>query len=302
MAISSKNPYIKSPISYIGGKYKLLPQILPLFPQRDFRIFWEGFSGGCNLAQNVNAQSYICCDILKPLQDMLTKIKNSDIEYFIKCVDGIVNHYNLSKTNAEGFMKLRSLYNYYDTLSQQNNLIPKEIIFYTLICYSFNNQIRFNNKGDYNMPFGKNRSSFNPTLRSNLIRWHDSLKDKNIIFSTRDFRYTFEHILSKGSTKDFCYFDPPYLAGSVATYNEQGGWKEQDEKDLLSCLTEINKKHIPFALSNVLSHKGEDNQLLIDWSKDYNIHYINQSYANCNYHKNMNDKKEVTVEVLITNY
>lgn len=39
----SKNPYIKSCISYSGGKYKLLPQILPLFPQRKFRVFVEPF-------------------------------------------------------------------------------------------------------------------------------------------------------------------------------------------------------------------------------------------------------------------
>ena len=50
------NPYIKSPISYTGGKYKLLPQMLPLFPQREFRVFWENFSGGCNIAQNIKAK------------------------------------------------------------------------------------------------------------------------------------------------------------------------------------------------------------------------------------------------------
>ena len=61
------NPYIKSPISYTGGKYKLLPQILPLFPQREFRVFWENFSGGCNIAQNIKAMSYICCFVIESL-------------------------------------------------------------------------------------------------------------------------------------------------------------------------------------------------------------------------------------------
>lgn len=28
-----KQEYIKSPLNYVGGKYKLLPQILPLFPK-----------------------------------------------------------------------------------------------------------------------------------------------------------------------------------------------------------------------------------------------------------------------------
>lgn len=36
---------IKSPLNYVGGKYKLLPQILPLFPDR-IRTFYDVFGGG----------------------------------------------------------------------------------------------------------------------------------------------------------------------------------------------------------------------------------------------------------------
>ena len=32
------NKIISSPMNYIGGKYKLLPQILPLFP-KDINVF-----------------------------------------------------------------------------------------------------------------------------------------------------------------------------------------------------------------------------------------------------------------------
>jgi len=54
---------IKSPLNYVGGKFKLLSQILPLFPEH-IRIFIDLFSGGCNVAVNVNAQQIICNDIL----------------------------------------------------------------------------------------------------------------------------------------------------------------------------------------------------------------------------------------------
>ena len=293
------NPYIKSPISYTGGKYKLLPQILPLFPQREFRVFWENFSGGCNIAQNIKAKSYICCDVIEPLQKMLTYLKDTDLDYILNAVDRIINYFELSKTNQEGFLKLREIYNTYQSFEWSQN-VHREALFFTLICYSFNNQIRFNKNGEYNMPFGKDRSSFNEQLRKNLTVWHNAVRNKHIIFSTKDFRDTFRQMLVNGSSQDFCYLDPPYFAGSVATYNENGGWTEQDEKDLLKYLTLINDKGIPFALSNVLSHKGEENKLLIEWSKDYNIHYLNQNYSNCSYHKK--DKNEKTVEVLITNY
>lgn len=36
---------IKSPLNYVGGKYKLLPQILPLFPAH-INTFYDVFGGG----------------------------------------------------------------------------------------------------------------------------------------------------------------------------------------------------------------------------------------------------------------
>jgi len=45
---------IKSPLNYIGGKAKILDQILPLFPN-DINNFIDLFAGGCNVGININA-------------------------------------------------------------------------------------------------------------------------------------------------------------------------------------------------------------------------------------------------------
>lgn len=39
-----KNTYTKSPLNYVGGKYKLLPQIIPLFPS-SVNVFVDLFGG-----------------------------------------------------------------------------------------------------------------------------------------------------------------------------------------------------------------------------------------------------------------
>src|SRR5699024_3366332 len=57
-----KEKYIKSPLNYIGGKYKLLEQIIPLFPN-DINIFLDLFSGGANVGINVKANKYIFNDM-----------------------------------------------------------------------------------------------------------------------------------------------------------------------------------------------------------------------------------------------
>lgn len=90
-----------------------------------------------------------------------------------------------------------------------------------------------------------------------------------------------------------------YLAlnfNSVAIYNENGSWTEEDEKDLLNILTVLDYNGIKFALSNNLKY---NNPILDKWKDGYNIHYLNSNYSNCNYQKIDRSKD---IEVLITNY
>ena len=85
--------------------------------------------------------------------------------------------------------------------------------------------------------------------------------------------------------------DPPYLI-TCATYNEQGGWNEQSEKDLLAFLDNLNNKGIRFALSNVLRSKGKENKILISWLENNVTKYkaipLNYSYANSNFKQRIN--------------
>ncbi len=54
MLTKYKQQIKKSPLNYIGGKYKLLSQILPLFPVK-IDNFVDLFCGGCNVGINSSA-------------------------------------------------------------------------------------------------------------------------------------------------------------------------------------------------------------------------------------------------------
>lgn len=276
--------YIKSPMNYTGGKYKLLNQILPLFP-KNINTFVDLFTGGCNVAVNVNANKIIANDLCTQVIDTYKGIQNNNTEKAIEMIEKIINEYDLSKENKEGYLELRKAYN--DGNKEWH-------IFYTLLAYSFNNQIRFNKKGEFNMPFGKGRSSFNPTLKKKFEDFSNAIHNKNIKFTNNDFK---KLNIDKLKDDDFVYLDPPYLV-TEATYNT--GWNEETEKELLSLCDRLNEKGIKFAISNVLEHNGSKNEILINWSKKYNVHYLNYDYSNCNYHKKDNGHK--SIEVLITNY
>lgn len=59
-------PLIASPLNYTGGKFKLLPQILPLFPKK-IDTFVDLFCGGCNVGLNVKSKKIIYNDINEKL-------------------------------------------------------------------------------------------------------------------------------------------------------------------------------------------------------------------------------------------
>jgi DNA adenine methylase Dam len=278
--------YVKSPLNYTGGKYKLLPQLLELFPKQ-VNTFVDLFAGGGNVSVNVKAEKVVFNDLMWQVPEMLQEFKKIGVEESLRKIDGYISSYDLSKENKEGYLALRELYN-------KGKSDP--LMLYTLICYSFNNQIRFNNKGAYNMPFGKDRSSFNPTLREKFIIFVQRLQSMEIQFSSKDFR---ELDLDTLGENDFVYCDPPYLI-TVASYNENGGWGEQAERDLLAKLDTLDKAGVKFGLSNVFESKGKENIILKEWAKGYIVHYLDHTYSNCSYHKK--DKQSKDIEVFITNY
>ena len=273
--------YIKSPMNYTGGKGKLLNQILPLFP-KNINTFVDLFTGGCNVAVNVNANKIIANDLCTQVIDIYKGIQNNNTEKAIKMIEKTINKYNLNKENKDSYLKLRSDYN--------DN--KKWYVLYTLLTHSFNNQVRFNQKGEFNMPFGKR--NFNSKLKQKFKDFSNAIQKKDIEFTNKNFK---DLDINKLGENDFVYLDPPYLV-TEATYNT--GWNEETEKELLSLCDRLNEKGIKFAISNVLEHNGSKNEILINWSKNYNVNYLDYDYSNCNYHKKDNGHK--SIEVLITNY
>ena len=136
-------------------------------------------------------------------------------------------------------------------------------------------------------------------MKDNLINFINRLKEIEISFFNVDYKMI---EIDKVTENDFFYLDPPYLI-TCATYNEKGGWKEKDERDLLNLLDKLNDKNIRFALSNVLESKGNSNDILKEWikNKKYNVHNLDVKYGNANYQR-VDKNDSTTMEVLITNY
>lgn len=303
------NNMIESPLNYTGGKARLLNQILPKFPNKINR-FVDLFCGGCNVGLNVSANKIFYNDYNEKVIKLFKILKKLGADNVLSYVFEIIEKYKLSlvskygydyyncnssegvgKYNRDKYIKLRIDYN--EKLSEEMS----NLLLYVLIVYAFNNQIRFNSKGEFNLPVGKR--DFNKKMENKLCAFINKIDEQSCTFSSKDFR---KYNLLNLNKDDLVYVDPPYLI-TCASYNENGGWTENDEKDLLKVLDELNDKKVRFALSNVLKNKGRKNTILNDWIKAHNdltVHHLNFNYSNCNYHTD--NKNGICDEVLIVNY
>lgn len=299
-----KEKVIRSPFFYTGDKYKLILELKKYFPN-EIEKFIEPFVGGGSVFLNVNAKKFYENDIDKNImsihyylssfsssEDLLNILFKKIDEYQFTCSykgktvpqelkEKYLKTY-FAKYNAEFYEKLKEKYN----ASDRTDIAD----LYLLLIYGFNRMLRFNQKGNFNLPVGN--VDFNRNVVDALTNYVNLTNQKKIHWSNKDYKLFLSKIVL--TEKDFVYFDPPYLITS-SEYNKL--WKQKDDDELCSLLDELNKKKIRFALSNVVNYKEKENTKLLKWAKKYNIYPIKSNYIN--YHDN---RVKSFLEVLITNY
>jgi DNA adenine methylase len=294
----------RSPMFYVGDKYKLIEEIKQYFP-KNIDTFIEPFVGGGTVFLNIEAKKYILNDIDQYVFDLHNFLKGqSNQKDFLDEVLKYVTKYNLSRSFVEDIVpkELKEEYKktYYAKYNQDGyNKLKREfnkakrkdsMLLYILLIYGFNRMLRFNSKGEFNVPVGN--VDFNKNVETAIKDYFDFVKEKEIKIENLDFK---PFIKKNGFKKnDFMYLDPPYLI-TFSEYNKI--WNEEKEIELLILLDELNERSIKFAISNVTTYKGRKNHIFMNWMNKYNSTKIKSNYIS--YHDNSNKDFE---EVLVFNY
>ncbi len=238
---------------------------------------------------NHPAPHIIYNDNLNPLVEIFKYLQTHNKQEILDYINKTIQENNLNKTDKNAYILFRNKYN--------NSFIKHPLDLYVLINFSFNYQIRFNNKGEFNNPHGTNRSSFNKNMKNRLIQCIDILHQKDITFLNKDFtQLDFKQL----DSESLVYCDPPYLI-TDSTYNKN--WTLKEEHLLYRLLNKLDTAGVKFVLSNVLTHDGKVNTILKRWlsKNNYNLKNISSNYTNSNYHKK-NTNNIINREVLVFNY
>lgn len=312
---SGNNYFIKSPLNYTGNKYRILNQIIPKFPNK-VNTMIDLFCGGATVGLNCMADKIIFVDSNIHVINLLKFLSTVSFEEIMITFEKIIKKYNLSYSYKFGYKKYRECcanlkdnnglkeYNIngfnrlkedYNALKDKNTKKANSYL-YILMVYGFNNDIRFNSEGLFNLPVGK--TDLNKMNVEKIKSFIDRIKHIDCEFRCVDFCEPKFYSLLKDV--DFVYMDPPYLLGD-AVYNTM--WNVEREHKLLDLIDYLMNKKINFALSNVSEKGDRKNEPLYYWchknEKLVNVFDINYNYRSANYHKK--NRNAVEREILITN-
>lgn len=300
-----KNGIARSPLFYVGDKYKLICEIKSHFPERINRLI-EPFVGGGSVMMNVEANGYLLNDIdsyVIAIHQMLCGFIGREKDFFNQFFT-MVKQYGLSLSyighTVPNELKHEFPKTYYAKYNKEaythlkndfNNGTKKDIMrLYMLLIYGFNRMLRFNSKGEFNLPVGD--VDFNQNTHDALDDYFCLLANKQVEWNNKDFRDFLGNIdFQEG---DLVYLDPPYLI-TFSEYNKL--WNEETETALLHLLDNLNERNIRFAISNVTHYKGKVNETFLDWCAHYTSYPIKSNYISFN----DNTIKDFN-EVLVTNY
>lgn len=293
---------LRSPLFYVGDKYKLMPQLLTLFPT-NINTFYDVFVGGGSASLNTNAQQYQFNDfdskIMALHKYLLERTQNIDL--FLNDMYSLIDKYGLTHSElgeppklAEYKSKYKKTYfakmnkNAYMQLRDDYNKNTTEIsLLYLLLVYGFNHMTRFNSSGMFNLPVGN--VDWNKNVTNALKFYGDFAAANKPKLCNEDFE---DFIKSRDyQPNDFVYLDPPYLI-TFSEYNKN--WGEDEELRLYSVIDWLTSRGIQWGLSNILDYKGRRNDILYNWMVKYDVHEISSNYIS-RFDNTIKNSKEVYI-------
>ena len=228
---------IKSPLKWAGGKTRVLPELLKHLPKADCLI--EPFVGSGTVFMNTEYRRYVLCDSNLELINFFRVLtaRTDDLIGLARraCADG---------NNPRTYAWRRKVYNQYIKYAAHNDDKALRIaaLFLYLNRHGFNGLYRVNQKGEFNVPFGKFAAPYLPEKEMRLFA--EKANDTKAIFLHSDFRHSIPDVMQLAYDA-VIYCDPPYIpASKTANFTAYGKpFTLDDHRALVATLLEVNRQH-----------------------------------------------------------
>ncbi len=278
-----KNKTITPPLKSQGIKTKLVPWIKSVMP--DFTGRWiEPFFGTGAVGFNIKSRRAILSDTNPHI-----------IKFYSDLKDGVITPHLIREYLTIEGEYLRTAgnngYEHYTLIKNRFNERHSGLDFLFLSRTGFNGMMRFNKKGEWNIPFCKKPNRFAPAYITKIVNQTSVVK--KVITDDWDFRtQSFENIIPLATENDIIYCDPPYYGRYVDFYN---GWSLDDEERLFNLLSNTPAR---FILSTWHHNDYRRNEMIDTFWGNFNI--LTQDHF---YHSGGKiENRQAVVEALVCNF
>lgn len=194
---------LKPPLKWAGGKRWLVPLVKTIWEQHELRRYVEPFCGGLAMALG-----------LKPARALLNDINPHLINFYSQVQTGL--EVTIEMANEEKlFYSHRDRFN---RMIKQGRIHtePAAQLFYFLNRTCFNGLCRFNQSGEFNVPFGTYQKI---NYSSDFLQYQELFQS---------WKFTSVDLEAQPlEREDFIYADPPYDV-EFTTYSAGGfSWEDQ---------------------------------------------------------------------------
>lgn len=224
-------------VKWVGGKGKLLPELLARAP-KTFRRYHEPFAGGAALFFRLRPAEATLSDLNACLIDAYRAVRD-DVEAVIRA---LAHHRDLH--SEEHYYLARDAWNASDPLSADMSVRAALFLYLNKTCY--NGLWRENKRGKFNVPAGHYA---NPGILD-----EGRLRAASASLARVDLQWrSYEHVLQTAKVGDFVYFDPPYDPVSETarfTGYAAGGFGSDDQRALAKVFDALAARGCAVMLSN----------------------------------------------------
>ena len=219
------------PIKSQGIKTKLVPHIARLVPDGFSGTWIEPFMGTGAVAFNIAPTKALLCDtnphLIRFYQSLADKSVTADsVQEYLEREGAL-----LLERGEEHYYEVRDRFNHAGS--------PMDFLFLNRAC--FNGMMRFNRRGEFNVPFCRKPARFSKAYITKIVNQVRAvvqiLDAKNFQFQCQDF----ERTIQAAKAGDIIYCDPPYIDRHADYFN---AWTEHEERRLHKLLSATPAKFI----------------------------------------------------------
>lgn len=269
-------------IKYRGGKSKELQHFLDHMPVFHGRYI-EPFFGGGALFFHLEPQEAIINDINAPLMSFYRGVaENFQVvheELHLLELEYVANRAEFDRLKAitpNERVEDENEILYYRVRDMFNGFIPAEYspatLYYFINKTSYSGMIRYNARGEYNVPYGRYKS-FNTGL---VTLEHSQLLQRSIILNV-----DYNEVFNLATPDDFIFLDPPYDCVFSDYGNEEyrDGFNEEAHRLLAARFRQLNCPALMVIGHTPLTDELYGDLIIDEYAKAYSINIRNRFHS-----------------------